>query len=152
RALLDDDATRALARLDTRRVRYVVATALPPAALPRYLAALDDSRPPERVLAGALIERLLRDDGQGIAGLRELASSADGRAKLFERIPGARLEGKAPPGSEVTATVPLVATALTDEHLRRFVHRLSVRAGADGAFVLALPYPTEPDPQDATMV
>src|SRR5262249_30118222 len=50
RILLDEDPARALGAMDALGVRYVVATALPGPAVPRYLAALDDSRPQKRVI------------------------------------------------------------------------------------------------------
>ena len=139
RILLDDDPARAVAAMDAHKVRYVVATALPPAALPRYLSALGDGRAPAEVLKSALVARLLREDGSGIGALREVAGSSDGRAKLFMRVEGARLEGYAAPGSEVLARVGL----LDPVGMRRFAIELHTQAGADGRFGLALPYPTE---------
>ena len=142
RILLDGDPARSLAAMDATGVRYVVATALPPAALPRYLGALDDARPPAEVLQSALVARLSREDGSGIPGLRELAGSSDGRAKLFVRVRGASLEGSAAAQSEVIARVGM----LDPTGMRRFMIEQRTRAGADGHFRLLLPYPTEPDP------
>jgi hypothetical protein len=139
RILLDEDPAHALARMDELGIRYVVATALPPPAVPRYLAALDDSRPAQRVLDGSLLSRLARDDGNDIAGLRELACSSDGRAKLFERVKGVTVEGAARPGGEIEALIGLFDSSA----LRRFVIRLHARGGADGRFRVNLPYPTQ---------
>jgi hypothetical protein len=141
RTLLDEDPARALAAIDARRVRWVVATAIPPGVTQRYLDALGDGRPASDVAAHALTTRLIAADGDGVPGLRELARSSNGAAALFERVTGARLEGTAPPGSPVTARL-----VLTDGP-RRFAVRQQTRAGSDGRFALALPYPTTPDPR-----
>jgi predicted acyltransferase len=74
---------RALAAIDHRRVRYVLATPLPPGATARYLAALGDPRDPARVERNALVARLAR--WTEVGGLRLIASDAGG-AYLFERL------------------------------------------------------------------
>jgi hypothetical protein len=141
RILLDEDPAHALAEMDALGVRYLVSTALPAPAVPRYLAALEDSRPARRVLDGSLLSRLARDDGNDIAGLRELACSSDGRAKLFERVKGVTVEGAVRAGGEIEALIGLFDSSA----LRRFVIRLHARGGADGRFRVNLPYPTTMD-------
>jgi asparagine N-glycosylation enzyme membrane subunit Stt3 len=139
RILLDDQPARALAALDARRVRYVIATALPPSVTGRYLEALGDRRDAAEVEARALTTRLIAHDGDGVPGLRELARASSGAAALFVRVAGARVSGSAPPGSTVTARLVLA------EGARRYTVGQSARADGDGRFALALPYPTEPD-------
>jgi hypothetical protein len=85
RALLEEDPALTLEWMDRRHVRYLVATALPSGVTERYLTALHDSRPAEAVRSGATVTRLMAPGG-GVPGLRPLFSSADGRAKVFERI------------------------------------------------------------------
>jgi len=58
--------------------------------------------------------------------------------RLFEIVPGAELEVRAAPGSDVVATLSL----LTDGGRKR-VYRNAERAGADGRARLVLPYATE---------
>jgi asparagine N-glycosylation enzyme membrane subunit Stt3 len=141
RILLDDNDARAQAAMDRRRVRYLVATAVPPTAVQRYLDALGDRRPAAVVERGALVTRLLKRDGEGVPGVRELASSVDQRAKLFERVVGVDVVGRARPGSDVTATVDLVAPWRAT-----FAVRVRARADAGGRFQLRLPYPTRGEP------
>lgn len=61
-------------------------------------------------------------------------------ARLFEIVPGATIRGQAPPGSSITARLPLRSGA----RAARFEYTQSVRAGPDGSFSLTIPYPTEP--------
>jgi hypothetical protein len=147
RILLDDDDARAQAAMDRRRVRYLVATALPPAAVQRYLDALGDRRPASVAERGALVTRLLKGDGEGVPGVRELASSVDQRAKLFERVVGAEVVGTARPGSGVTATVDLVAPWRAP-----FAIRVRALADADGHFRFRLPYATRGEPALRSLV
>jgi asparagine N-glycosylation enzyme membrane subunit Stt3 len=58
--------------------------------------------------------------------------------KTFERVPGARLVGKAAPGARVTAAVAMRANASS----REFVWQGSAIAGADGAYAIVVPYST----------
>jgi dolichyl-diphosphooligosaccharide--protein glycosyltransferase len=55
--------------------------------------------------------------------------------KIFERVPGVRIEGRDQPGSEVVVQVPLQ----TDTG-RRLEFLARTRAGADGTFRLRVPY------------
>lgn len=58
--------------------------------------------------------------------------------RIFEIVPGALLEGHAPPGSEVVATLNLLAPTTQ----RRWTGRWSTRANQHGRFSLRVPYPT----------
>jgi dolichyl-diphosphooligosaccharide--protein glycosyltransferase len=58
-------------------------------------------------------------------------------AKVFERVPGATVRGRAPPGSRVTASVEL---SLPRD--RTFTYTQRARAGPDGEFSMTLPYST----------
>ena len=64
-----------------RHTRYLVATALPPGVTARYLAGLGDPRSPATVEQRALVGRLAA--GAAVPGLRPLAASADGLARLY---------------------------------------------------------------------
>ena len=59
--------------------------------------------------------------------------------KIFEQVPGARLEGPAPPGATVVVTIPLRLHTSG----RTWQYRQSRRAGTDGRFALTVPYATE---------
>jgi asparagine N-glycosylation enzyme membrane subunit Stt3 len=58
--------------------------------------------------------------------------------KIFERVPGARVEGKASPGAAITASIDLESGAG-----RRFMYSDTSTADARGKFTLTLPYPTD---------
>ena len=58
--------------------------------------------------------------------------------KIFENVPGAVIEGSAPAGTEVLATVPI----LTNQN-RAFMYKQSTTSDASGQFTLTLPYSTE---------
>lgn len=62
--------------------------------------------------------------------------------KLFEQVEGAKLEGRAPPGSTVVLLMPLRLRTSG----RAWQYRQSCRADADGRFHLTVPYATEPAP------
>lgn len=63
--------------------------------------------------------------------------------KVFETVPGARLQGTAQPGEQVTATLTLIAQATG----RTFAYTASTEAGPEGGFELTVPYATsEPVP------
>lgn len=58
--------------------------------------------------------------------------------KVFERVPGAKVNGKAPPNSTVTATV-----SLKSESGKTFIYSQEVESDADGSFEMRVPYSTE---------
>jgi hypothetical protein len=58
--------------------------------------------------------------------------------RIFEAVPGALLEGDARPGTEVVASLRLMAPTTH----RRWVGSWSTTAGATGRFALRLPYST----------
>jgi asparagine N-glycosylation enzyme membrane subunit Stt3 len=59
--------------------------------------------------------------------------------KVFERVAGARLAGRAPPGAEVALRLPV-----RTNRGRTFVWEARARADAEGRFVLPAPYSTRP--------
>ncbi len=58
--------------------------------------------------------------------------------KIFEHVPGAVINGNAPPGTEVIAAIPV----MTNQN-RAFLYKQSNTSDADGRFTLVLPYSTE---------
>lgn len=58
--------------------------------------------------------------------------------KIFEHVPGAVINGKAPAGTNVSISVPI----RTNQE-RVFVYKQSNTTGADGNFTLVVPYSTE---------
>jgi len=58
--------------------------------------------------------------------------------KTFEHVPGAVVSGNAPPGTKVTAAVPI----MTNQN-RAFLYKQSNTTDDSGRFVLVLPYSTE---------
>lgn len=62
--------------------------------------------------------------------------------KLFEQVEGARVEGRAPPGSTVAVLIPLRLRTSG----RAWQYRQSCQVAADGRFRLTVPYATEPGP------
>ncbi len=62
--------------------------------------------------------------------------------KIFEQVEGARVEGRAPPGSSVVLQIPLRLRTSG----RVWEYRQSCRADVDGEFRLIVPYATEPSP------
>jgi asparagine N-glycosylation enzyme membrane subunit Stt3 len=61
---------------------------------------------------------------------------------VYEIVPGARVEGRATPGSVVTAQLKLI----TRPGRRRFFHTVQGLADAAGQYTLVLPYATTPTP------
>ena len=111
-------------------VRYVVAT----------LAG------PRKPLAGPspMLRRLADEDGQGLGGHRLVfeasalgpgARPADPVPKVFERVLGARVEGRTAPGEPVTAELEL-----RTNRGRRIVYRTRTLADPKGRYSLRLPY------------
>jgi dolichyl-diphosphooligosaccharide--protein glycosyltransferase len=61
--------------------------------------------------------------------------------RVFEHVPGARVVGRADPGSEVELSLPMRSGR------RDLVYRASARAAADGRFELRVPYATAGGPR-----
>ena len=135
-SLDEDEAWRELAE---RSVRYVVVGggAPPgPGERPTLVARMRAEPPPRQALRGA-------------AGLRRhrlvyesppdspLRPDAPARFRVFERVAGARIVGRAPAGERVEASLGLASRA------RGRVHRAWVRADAEGRWELTVPYATD---------
>ncbi len=58
--------------------------------------------------------------------------------KIFEHVPGAVINGNAPPGTKVIAAIPI----MTNQN-RDFLYQQSNTSDAEGRFTLVLPYSTE---------
>jgi len=58
--------------------------------------------------------------------------------KTFERVPGATVEGEAPPNATVTASVRMSIPTRNET----FVYSQQAKAGSDGVFTMTLPYST----------
>lgn len=137
----EPDAVRIL---DDLRARYVL------------LATLGEVDG-ERLRGEAMRKRLSVDDSPGLAHHRLVYESPlderwsrIGRSELriFERVEGARLVGRAPPGEPVVARLEY-----TSNRGRRGRFETGATAGSDGRYELRLPYATrgappalEPDP------
>jgi dolichyl-diphosphooligosaccharide--protein glycosyltransferase len=59
------------------------------------------------------------------------------RVKIFERVKGARIEGRTDPGEEVTLKIRIDSDAG-----RQFTYSATTTAARDGAFAFVVPYPT----------
>ncbi len=65
-------------------------------------------------------------------------------SKVFERVPGARIQGTAPPNKTVTAAVQLQIPARGNNASgTNFTYKQEAQTGADGRFELTVPYSTE---------
>ena len=140
--------------LERRRIRYVVAHRHPiflqrepaPGSLFHALYALDGSEAtdPEsgalRVPALAhhrlIFETLGRDFGD---------AQAPAEYKLFERVAGADVTGRAAPGKEIE-----VALSLRTARGRSLLYQTRVAADADGRYRVRLPYATADGPAAVT--
>jgi dolichyl-diphosphooligosaccharide--protein glycosyltransferase len=60
-----------------------------------------------------------------------------GAVRVFEIVPGARIAGRAPAGSPVTASLPMASGPQA-----RFRYQIQATADADGNYELRVPYPT----------
>lgn len=105
-------------RLDAWRVKYVLVTN------PRPSLGLYEQL---RIAAGS------EHPGWPATATLRLVADA-GTARLFERVRGARLHGRAPAGATVTVDAPVRTATAT----LRF--RASATAGGDGTFALVFPY------------
>ncbi|MED5199413.1 MAG: hypothetical protein VYB51_06360, partial [Gemmatimonadota bacterium] len=116
------------------RARYVVATA----------------RSPRRPASTSreMLDRLVYGDGNGLAGMRLVFEASrlgvNSRQdvpppKVFERIPGARVSGRAAPGQLVLAQIPV-----RTNRGRQFTYRQQTRADSDGHYAFRLPYASRP--------
>jgi dolichyl-diphosphooligosaccharide--protein glycosyltransferase len=65
-----------------------------------------------------------------------LFDTVPSRVKTFERVPGATVQGEAPAGTTVTASVEM---AMSSQNTT-FVYRQHAEVGADGEFTMTLPY------------
>ena len=132
--------------LDELGVRYVIAQREPPFAGPApdersvfaSLYYLDGSERalPEGDGAGASLPALVRHRLVYESRL-QLAAAPDAPAlyKVFEHVPGARVEGRARPFARVEASV-----ALRTNRGRELAWRTHARADAQGRYALRLPY------------
>ena len=148
-----EDEQDALGILEELRVRYVVADRTGsgrgdrygPASMTSRLATLFGSEASgTRGVAGEAftvpaLERHRLVYHARIGAGRGLAPAPEGAAiGVFERVPGARVAGRARPGDRVHVELPL-KTAQGLSHR----YRASAAADADGAWSLRLPYPTD---------
>lgn len=87
--------------------------------------------------------RDLEREGAYGAGGNNVIYDAEGlsRLKTYEHVPGATITGQADPGTEVTATLDLRATASD----RPFTYEQTTQADEDGTFALTVPYSTSDD-------
>ncbi|HEX5068021.1 MAG TPA: STT3 domain-containing protein [Myxococcota bacterium] len=146
----EDEIAPELAR---RRIRYVVAHRFPSflerapedGSLFHALFALDGSQ--ARDAGGAVVvpalaqhrlvfETLGRDFGD---------PEAPPVYKLFERVAGAEVSGRAAPGAPLE-----VALSLRTNRGRAFLYQTQVAAGADGRYRVRLPYATDGGPAAVT--
>ncbi len=137
----------AAAILERRGARWVITLPVPPVTLARYARAVGDD--PARLIPAATAAAALHDrHGSATADfpqawdfLRLAHVGERGEAKLFERVAGARIEGRgAEPKGEVLLRVDLdVAGAAA----RWFA---VTRADARGRFEVRTPYASEPLP------
>lgn len=159
------DPSKAAELAQQRQIRWVLVTRFPRRRYQRFRRLLGWP-----VLAGAklarahrrsLAVRLLIDFGARapagpaqpplppLAWLQHRHESAlQGRisaAQLYRRVAGARLVGRARPGTSVQLYLPL----LTNRG-RPFVYRVDTTAAADGRFELRLPYATTKATRDLT--
>ena len=116
------------------RARYVVAT------------ARSVQRPASE--SRGMLDRLVYGDGNGLAGMRLVFEASrlgvNSRQdvpppKVFERVPGARVSGRAAPGQVVLARI-----AVRTNRGRQFTYRQQTRADPDGRYALRLPYASHP--------
>ena len=123
--------------LDDLRARYV---------LVRTLGAV----PPDWLAGAAMRKRLSVDDSPGLEQHRLLYESRlageyvdIGRSeyRVFERVAGARIVGRAPPGATVGARFEYVSN-----RGRRGVWRSEVVAGEDGHYTIRVPYASRGGP------
>ncbi|MEF8772567.1 MAG: oligosaccharyl transferase, archaeosortase A system-associated, partial [Halodesulfurarchaeum sp.] len=88
--------------------------------------------------------RLVKLSGESNAPRRTLANlefregELPTHVKLFERVPGATIEGEGPANTTVTATVELNTTATIGDG--SFTYTQHAETGEDGSFEMTLPY------------
>jgi len=158
--LLLADGPGAAGRLVAQRLRYVLATPMIVYAdRSRVPRRADGVLLPTAAYRRALNTRLLHDDGSDAgedltclgnfrlltestetffletAGPTPLPGAPVAAMKFFERVRGARLTGRAEPGSIVTATL-----GLRTPDGREFAFSCAARAGTDGRFSILVPY------------
>ncbi len=127
RYLASRDEAEAEAIADALAARYVVAS------VPTVVGGRTPPNPP-------IHRRLARYDGRGLAGYRLVyeGSPPERQAtpyKVFERVPGARITGRAAPGAAVVAEI-----ALRTERGRPLTWSGVAVADAKGTWVLRVPY------------
>lgn len=166
------DEKKAVALLERLRVRYVVADrfgagvsaldAYAPETMGFRLARLFGSRglvgehgSEERVVIPALVHHRLVFHARSAPGRPHDVAMPELAIAVFERVAGARVEGRATPGSLVEVRLRL-ATQGGIRHVYRaedlFVYRAVGRADAGGRYALTLPYPTSNEFSDAVRV
>ncbi|MFP6628167.1 MAG: STT3 domain-containing protein [Myxococcota bacterium] len=130
----EPDAVRIL---DALRARYVLVRSLPDV-------------PPERLLGEAMRKRMSVDDSPGLQHHRLVYESriageylAAGRSefRIFERVEGARMVGRAPPGTQVEASL-----AYESNRGRRGRYRTATQADASGRYELRLAHASRGGP------
>ncbi len=161
-ALLLSDGATAAGRIEAERLRYVLATPMIVYADTSRVPHRGDGVPlPTAAYRRALNTRLLHDDGSdagenlpclgnfrllqeshesfylATAGPDPLPGAPVAAVKLFERVRGARITGRARPGSAVTASIRLRTPVGRDLDFA-----CAARAGADGRFRILVPYRT----------
>ncbi len=142
---------QALAIADRLRVRYVVAQGAdkylasppPPDSVFRSLYFHDGTAYAVGGAGGAgRVEALRRHRLVFESRALELGASDEPSVyKVFEVVPGARVEGRAEPGAPVEAVV-----RVTTNRLRRVAYRAETEADASGQYALTLPYANEGAP------
>lgn len=154
------DEAEAVALLERLRVRYVVASfgagrhdASGPGSLSQRLSRLfgtagtiEDLDTGRSVEVPALVHHRLVYHARSVPGESLVGLPPRWAAAVFERVAGARVEGRAPPGAQVEARL-LVTTQAGRQALPRaqepLIYRVLTRADPDGRYALTLPYPTD---------
>jgi dolichyl-diphosphooligosaccharide--protein glycosyltransferase len=146
----------ALPELDARQVRYVVVQRrqeyeleedLVPEMLFHSLYIRDGSRFAGDAENAAEVPALTRHrlvfESRGLP--IENASDLPPIFKVYEVVPGARVVGRAAPGSEVR-----IGLGVKTNQQRSFTYEASARANARGRYELRLPYATREGPRSTT--
>lgn len=130
----ESDAVRIL---DDLHVRYVLVQTL-------------GDVPPARLVGEAMRKRMSVDDSPGLRHHRlvyesgmtgEALESGRSEFRIFERVAGARLVGRAPPGAQVTASL-----GYESNRGRRGRYRTATKADSTGVYELRLPYASRGGP------
>lgn len=114
----------------------------------RYVVATAQTALSTNSAKTSMLERLSFADGTGLSGLRLIFEAsrlgANSRQKIpppkvYERVAGARVDGRAPPGKTVLAQISVYTN-----RGRLFTYRQKTRADSNGRYTLRLPYASDP--------